>query len=122
MAKIKITLTEEHIKLIKNFKIINIDDTYSGFDKINPYGGCYPMEDIAMILGYWGNATKGSENHFDGRKFGLELEQKLWETHCYVQENFDYILSIITQYVTEGVKPGIYTALNHQLIWEYHEN
>ena len=35
MAKIKINLTENHIKLIKNFKVERINDIYVGVDTID---------------------------------------------------------------------------------------
>lgn len=119
MAKIKITLNEDHIKLLKEFKITSINDTYVGFDTFNPYGGSYIMENIAMILGNWDKAIEGTEKDYDGRKFGLELEQEMLKLHVYIIDNFEYILSIMVQYLSEGVKPGTYTAKNNQLIWEY---
>lgn len=119
MAKIKITLNEDHIKLLKEFKITSINDIYVGFDTFNPYGGSYIMENIAMILGNWDKAIDGTEKDYDGRKFGLELEQEMLNKHIYIIDNFEYILSIMVQYITEGVKPGTYTAINNQLIWDY---
>jgi hypothetical protein len=120
--KIKINLTEEHIKLIKEFRVERIDDIYTGFDTIDPYGGSYVMEDIAMILGYWDQAIEGTEKDYDGRKFGFENEQKMINIHNYVVENMSYILSIIIQFVTEGIKPGLYTSSDTNIHWIYTEN
>lgn len=122
MAKIKINITEDHIKLIKEFRIERINDIYVGFDTINPYGGSFLMEDLAMILGYWDKAVEGTEKDYDGRKFGFENEQKMLEIHMYLMDNFELILSIMTQFVTTGVKPGLYTAIDYNLHWEYKEN
>lgn len=119
MAKVKINLTEEHIKLIKEFRIERIDDIYIGFDTINPYGGSYLMEDLAMILGYWDKAIEGTEKDYDGRKFGIENEQKMLSIHTYLMDNMEYILSILTQFITTGVKPGLYTATDYNLRWDY---
>lgn len=123
MAKIKIKLNEEHIKLIKQFKVERINDIHVGFDTINPYGGSYLMEDLAMILGYW---DKVSEEHdetdfYYGRRFGLENEQKMIEIHNYVMDNFEYILSMLIQFSTEGIKPGLYTSIDYNINWEYKE-
>lgn len=121
MAKIKITLTEEHIKLMSQFRNERIDDIYIGYDTINPYGGSYLMDDLAMILGYWDKAVPGTENDYDGRKFGLENEQKMIEVHTYLMDNMQYILSIMVQFVTRGVKPGTYSSIDTNLEWVYTE-
>lgn len=122
MAKIKINITEDHIKLIKEFRIERINDIYVGFDTINPYGGSFLMEDLAMILNYWDKAVEGTEKDYDGRKFGLENEQKMLDIHMYLMNNFELILSIMTQFITIGIKPGLYTAIDYNLHWEYKEN
>ena len=121
MAKIKIKLTEDHIKLIKSFKIETIDDIYVGVDTINPYGGSYLMEDLAMILGYWDSAVEGTENDFDGRKFGLENEQKMIDIHTYLMDRMSFVLSIMIQFACEGIKPGTYTSLDYSINWTYSE-
>jgi hypothetical protein len=122
MAKIKITLTEEHIKLISNFKSEKINDIHVGFDTINPYGGSYLMEDLAMILGYWDKVVEGSETDFMyGRRFGLENEQEMINVHNYLMDNFQFILSIIIQFATVGIKPGLYTTIDYNLDWTYKE-
>lgn len=119
MAKIRIELNEQHIKLIKNFKPFIIDDYHVGYDSVNPYGGSYLIEDIAMILGHWDKAVPGTERDYDGRKFGLELEQELYELHMYLMDNFKFILSIMGQYIVKGVKEGEYTAIDTILDWTF---
>jgi hypothetical protein len=121
MAKIKIKLLEEHIKLIKEFRIERISDIYVGFDTINPYSGGYLMEDLAMILGYWDKVVPGTEKDFDGRKFGFENEQNMLSIHMYIMDNMEFILSIIVQFITIGIKPGNYTAIDYNLHWEFSE-
>lgn len=121
MAKIKIKLTDEHIKLIKEFKVERFNDIQVGFDTINPYGGTYLMEDLAMILGYWDKAIENTENDYDGRKFGLENEVKMYEIHGYLMDNFEFILSIIIQFAVTGIKPGLYTSLDYNINWTYSE-
>lgn len=121
MAKIKIKLNENHIKLIKNFKSEIIDDYHVGFDTINPYGGQYLMEDLAMILGYWDKAVDGTENDYDGRKFGIENEQAMIEIHNYLMDNFSLILSILIQFSTNGIKPGTYASIDYNIKWALYE-
>jgi len=120
MAKIKIKLNEKHLKLIKEFKVNALNDVHVGFDTINPYGGQYLMEDLAMILGYWDKTVIGTESDYDGRKFGLENEQEMIDVHNYVMHNFEFIISIIIQFSTiGGLKVGEYSAVDYNLIWEY---
>lgn len=119
MAKIKIKITEDHLKLIKRFTVERMNDIHVGFDTINPYGGDYLMEDLAMILGYWDKVTEGTELDYDGRKFGLENEIEMTNIHSYLMDNFVYIMSIIIQFVVEGVKPGLYTSIDYNINWTF---
>lgn len=119
MSKIKIKLNEDHIKLIKHFKIEKFNDSSVGIDTINPYGGCYIYEDLAMILGYWDKSVEGTENDYDGRKFGLENEKLMIEPHVYLMSNIDYVLSIIFTFFNEGVKVGTYTCTDTLMDWKY---
>lgn len=119
MAKIRIELNEQHIKLIKNFKPLIIDDYHVGYDSINPYGGDHLVEDIAMILGHWGKAIPGTERDYDGRKFGIELEQEMLELNEHLMRNFRFILSMMGQFIEEGIKEGEYTAIDTILDWTF---
>lgn len=119
MAKIKINLNEKHIKLIERFVVERFNDIHVGFDSINPYGGDYLMEDLAMILGYWDKAIEGTEKDYDGRKFGLDNEIEMIKIHSYVVDNIEFILSILIQYSTTGIKAGLYTSLDNNIKWEY---
>jgi hypothetical protein len=119
MAKIKINLTEDHIKLIKEFRIENIDDYHVGFDSVNPYGGTYLMQDLAMILGYFDKVVEGTEKDYDGPKYGIENETIMLGLHMYIMNHLDYILSIMVQFISIGVKPGLYTAIDYNLHWQY---
>lgn len=120
MARIKLILNENHLKLIRQFRVERFDDIKVGFDSINPYGGQYLMEDLALILGYWDKAVEGTEKDYDGRKFGIENEVEMLNVHNYVVDNIDFILSLIIQYATDGgIKPGTYTALDTQLDWKF---
>lgn len=123
MAKIKIRLNEEHIKLINNFKVERINDIHIGFDTINPYGGSYLFEDLAMILGFWDKAIENSENDFIfGRRFGIDNEKIMIDVHNYLMDNFEFILSIIIQFsCSGGVKPGLYSSVDYNINWTFEE-
>ena len=50
-----------------------------GCDQWNLFGGTYVLEDIAMILGYFNQALEDSENLASGRRFPIELENKMYD-------------------------------------------
>ena len=86
MALKKITLTEEHIKLLQAIKFESFvfdGDSRNGrigwgIDQYGPWGGNYPIEDIALILGHFQDAIPGTENDYDGRKFPIEYNISKW--------------------------------------------
>lgn len=121
MAKIKIELKEEHIKLIKNLKFDLKRDKDLTLDIYDPYGGNFLMEDLALILGKWDKAVKNTELDYDGRKFGLETETEMLELHSYIIENIEYIIDLILNFIDTGLKPGVYTAITNVLEWKYSE-
>lgn len=121
MAKIKLILTENHIKLIKHFKFEKFDDYKIGLDFYSPYGGDYLMEDLALIFGKWDKFTPGSENDYDGKKFGIEAETEMFGYHTYVIDNIEFIISLILQFIEIGLTPGIYSTIDYKLDWKYSE-
>ena len=52
-----------------------------GCDQWNLFGGTYVLEDIAMILGYFNQALEDSENLASGRRFPVELENKMYDLY-----------------------------------------
>jgi len=121
MAKIKLTLTENHILLIKNFKFAKVDDYKINLDIYSPYGGDYLMEDLALILGKWDKFTPGTENDYDGKKYGLDVETEMLSTHMYLVDNIDFIMSLLLQFIEIGLKPGIYSTISYKIDWKYSE-
>ena len=122
MAKIKLKLTEDHIRLIKNFKFIKVNDYKIDLDVYSPYGGDNLMEDLAIILGKWENFTPGTENDYDGKKFGFEVETEMLETHMYLVDNIDFIMSLLLQFIEVGLKPGFYSTISYKIDWKYSKN
>ena len=81
----KLTLTDEHLKLIENIKfepfVFGADDKNGrfgwGIDQYSLFGGTYAMEDIALILGKWNEYIPGTENEPLGRRYPDELENHM---------------------------------------------
>ena len=81
MALKKLTITDEHIKLLQAIKFESFvfdGDSRNGrigwgIDQYGPWGGNYPIEDIALILGHFQDAIPGTEDDYDGRKFPIEM-------------------------------------------------
>lgn len=129
MAKIKIVLTEEHLALISNIhfgKLPEISEKEQyiswGIDFNSLYGGSYLFEDIAYILGKYDERIEGTEEDAMGPQFPEELENHMYELHCYIVENIEYIEDLIHYYSNKGgLKVGTYTCNDFNKIWKYTE-
>lgn len=139
MARIKVVLTEEHLKLIKNFRIQKLNvlnvkngvedwtDKYYGIDTYGLFHGSHLYEDMAQILGVADQVIKGTEEDIDGPKYPKELMDKFIELDEYILDNILNIEEIVHQFCCKtdekgnivGVKPGIYTCKDNEHIWKY---
>ena len=117
MALKKVTLTEEHIKLLQAIKfetfVFDGDSRNGrfgyGIDQYAPWGGNFPIEEIALILGHFKDAIPGTENDWDGRKFPEELDNKFHDLYDYVTENMELLFSLLIYYTDKGgLTPGTY--------------
>lgn len=117
MAFKKITVTDEHIKLLENIKFEEFvfdGDTINGrigwgIDQYAPWGGNFPIEDIALILGYWDQALPESLDSYTGRRFPDELQNHLIDLYEDITENMEYYFSLLIKYgCNGGLKPGTY--------------
>lgn len=117
MAHKKITLTEDHIKLLQAIKFETfVFDGESregrfawGIDQYAPWGGNFPIEEIALILGHWEDALPDSINDWDGRKFPVELQDKFHDLYDYITNNMEYLFSLLIYYTDKGgLTPGTY--------------
>lgn len=127
MAKLKVTLTDDMIKLISciNFQTYNkiTDDTeehevFYAIDLNSLYGGNFVFEDVARILGFYEQVIENTETLSTGPRFPQEIEDYMWETHCYILDNLHYIEQILHQYCAKGgLTTGVYTSKNNELIW-----
>lgn len=117
MALKKLTVTDEHIKLLKEIKFESFvfdGDSRNGrigwgIDQYGPWGGNFPIEDIALILGHWGDTIPGTENDFDGRKFPEKLHNHFLDLYEDITDNFELYFRLLI-YMTDkgGLTPGTY--------------
>lgn len=118
MAIKRLTLNDDHLKLISSFKIDELDDHHVAVCKNGIYGGSHVLEDIAMIIGKWDEAIKNTDDDCEGRAFPDELEKYMIELHSYIMDNLFYIESLLHQYVCQGgLTSGTYKCKDNELIW-----
>ena len=132
MAKIKVTLTEDMIKVIsclrfQEFPGIREDDTRQELiyelDMNSLYGGNFVLEDMSYILGLYDQHIPGTECDATGPRFPKELEDKMLEIHCYIVDNLPYIEQILHQFCWQGgITPGTYVANQFELFWTKKED
>lgn len=115
---VTLKLNEEHLELIRNFRFDIASSREIKIDTINPYGGGFLLEDIAIILGIYDKHIKGTECDFDGAKFPPDVVKHMLELHYYIQDNMYNILNLVHQFATEGIKPGTYKAVYREQIWK----
>lgn len=77
------------------------------------------IEDMAMALGIYDKAIKGTEEDPEGRAFSKEDTEYMLSLHKYIVDNIYYIESLIHQFVVKGgLEVGIYAAKDNELIWK----
>lgn len=77
------------------------------------------IEDMAMALGIYDRAIKGTEDDPEGKAFSKEDTEYMLSLHKYVVDNIYYIESLIHQYVVKGgLEKGVYKCKDNELIWE----
>ena len=127
MAILKVTLTEDMLKLVSCIHFTefpNENDFESkyklnvGIDFASLYGGSFVFEDVSYILGIYDKHIEGTECNPMGPEFPKELEDYMWETHSYVVEHIRDIEDIVHQFVNKGgVVPGTYSCKSNERIW-----
>lgn len=128
MAKIKIEITEDMIKLISNIRFQQMEETSNPeespdkfyIDLYSLYGGNFLLEDLAFILGKYDERIEGTENNWQGPVFPKEVEDYLFNTHFAVYKNLSNIEEILHQFAGKGgIKPGIYECKPYEHIWAF---
>ena len=115
----KITLTEDHLKLIPMFFIQEFDDNIVGVTREQMFSlGSHLLEDMAHILGLMDKAIPNTKNDPQGAAFYSETEKYMLGIFDYINENLFYIESIIHQFVcVGGIGVGTYKCKEEDLIW-----
>jgi len=76
------------------------------------------MEDMAMALGIYDRAIKGTEDDPEGKAFNEEDTEYMLSLHKYVVDNIYYLESLIHQYIVKGgLDVGTYQCKDNELIW-----
>lgn len=118
--KLKLEINEDIIKLIKNFRFERINDKHYGIDSYGIWGGTYIYEDIAAILGWNDKIIPETLESPMGARYEEEYEKKMEEYDSFILDNMVFLEEILHQFIDKGgVKPGIYTAIDYNRIWEY---
>lgn len=122
----KLTLTEDHLKLISAIKIEKFsfgpDSTHGelgwGINQYNLFGGTYVLEDVAIILGKYDQVIAGTEEDAEGPDFPDEVKNYMWELYQYIWENMVYIFSLVFYFATRGgLTPGTYKCKDTLKEW-----
>lgn len=118
--KLKLTLNEDHIKLIKNFNFERLTDKHYGLDTYGLWGGTYLYEQMANILGYQDKMIPESSESCFGARYEKEYEDKMVEYDTFILENLVFIEEILHQFCDQGgLKPGVYSCIDYVRIWSY---
>ena len=89
-----------------------------GVNQWNLFGGTYVMEDVALILGHFGDYIKGTEESSQGKQYPKEMEDHFWGLYLYIVNNLTDIFNIMLQFVdTGGLTPGEYQFNNKEYCW-----
>lgn len=116
----RITLTEDHIKLLK---LVRYEEGENGniliIDKNDPYILSGRIEDLALALGFYDKMIPGTENDAEGGAFPDEIEEYLVGVHEYIRDNILDIELLIHQLAfSGGITPGTYKCIDTEGIWE----
>ena len=126
MAIKKITLTEDHLRLISNIKFEKFtvsEGTASerfawGIDQWNLFGGTFVLEDVSIIIGKYDLAY--DRDSATGPKFEKELENYMWDLYEYIYENLTFIMDLVLKFSNKGgLKVGTYKCIDYELDWSY---
>ena len=128
MAVLKVTLTEDMLKLItwirfnefpKNEDFETKQKVNVGIDFGSLYGGSFVFEDVSYILGLYDKHIEGTEFNPMGPEFPKDVEDYMWETHSYIVEHMKDIEDLVHQFVMKGgLVPGTYACKSNERIWE----
>ena len=123
----KIEVTEDLLKVIPIIFLqekVGFDNKTVYIDSSNIFsaGGMHLMEDMAMALGIYDRAIKGTEDDPEGKAFSEEDTEYMLSLHKYIVDNIYYIEALIHQYVVKGgLEVGTYACKDNEMIFEKKE-
>jgi hypothetical protein len=127
MAKIKITLNNDHLLLISNIHFEEVPSLRTetktkltwGIDFFNLYGGNFLFEDVSHILGRYNEHIEGTEDDCMGPRFNKDFEDYMVELHDYIVENIEYIEELIHYFSNKGgLIEGTYIRGSDNALWK----
>jgi hypothetical protein len=129
MSVLKITLTEDMLKLISNIhygEVPQLDSSRHtvayGIDFNSLYGGS-TLEDVAYIIGRYDEHIPGTEEDALGADFPKELKDYMFNMHVYIVDHIQDIEELVHWFSNKGgLKPGTYKCKSHERIWEREED
>ena len=103
MSKRKLTLTEDHLKLIPFILIKDEKDECLEIDRERMLIlQTSLLEDVSLILGLRYKAIPNTEYAAEGRAFPEDVEQYMFDVYNYVRDNLYNIETLIHQFVCHG--------------------
>ena len=115
----RLEITEDILKLIPVLLIDVEGDDLVAINRKHLFIGSHLMEDMAMALGIYDRAIKGTEDDPEGRAFNDEDTEHMLKLHKYIVDNLFYIESLIHQFAAKGgLQVGTYRCKDNELIWE----
>ena len=113
MAKEKFTVTEEHIKLLKNSYISWNDGEFgaAGINTKKPYGNGNVLSDLAELLDIPNN-----KRHEDDDAYYKPQDLERIEN---VHREIETVLQILVTNCTDGLKTGTYIKDEYGVSWKF---
>lgn len=117
----RLTLTNEHIKLISLIRLEENEEDDKTFyiDLDNPYELSGRLQDLALALGYYDKMIPGTEENPEGGSFPDKIEEHLLEVHKYIVKNLYDIETLVHELAFKGgITPGTYKYVDSKGSWE----
>lgn len=130
MATIRLTLTEDHLKLISHFNFGEVPDITNedierptfGLDMNSLFGGSFVLEDISYILHRYDEHIDGTEENPFGVEFPEKTTEYFYSLYNFILDNLKEIEELVHQFVADGgLTPGTYKCKANEHIWSKEE-
>lgn len=119
MKKI-VKLTPDHLQLIKNLRLTQLNPAVFGLDMFSAFGGDYMNQDMAIILGYGNKVIPETINRPQGPVYEQEVEDYLAVLAADFDEHLADYFELLQQFCDQGgLKPGVYSRTTDNIKWKY---